>query len=153
MGNLPESRICPRAPFLDTGVDYAALTPSNFLIGRSIQSLPYPDTTTTPSNRLNHFQQLEQLKQHFWVRWSKEYVSQLQIRTKWKINQDNLSVDSMVLIRDDNLPPYKWRLGRIVALHRGDDGVVRVVSIKTTSGIIKRAVVKCCPLPIDSKEQ
>lgn len=54
----------------------------------------------------------------------------------------------MVLIQDDNLPPFKWRLGRVLSLHVGCDGVVRVALVKTQNGVIKRAVVKLCPLPL-----
>ncbi|KAJ8975635.1 hypothetical protein NQ317_015322 [Molorchus minor] len=36
--------------------------------------------------------------QHFWSRWAKEYVSQLQQRVKWKQNKSSLCVGSLVLI-------------------------------------------------------
>lgn len=140
----------PLTPLSTDPNDLEVLTPSHFLIGRSLQSIPYPNLEHTPTNRLSHFQHLERLKQQFWSRWSKEYISQLQERTKWKQNKGSVAVGSMVLIRDDNLPPYKWRLGRICEVHPGVDQIIRVVSIKTTSGVIKRAVTKICPLPIDT---
>lgn len=128
--------------------DLEVLTPAHFLIGKSLQQLPYEDLRETPSNRLSHYHQLERLKQHFWTRWSKEYITQLQERRKWRTKQDNIFLGCMVLIRDENLPPYKWHLGRVVALHPGKDNVVRVASVNTKSGVIKRAVQKLCPLPI-----
>jgi len=55
-----------------------------------------------------------------------------------------------VLLKDKDLPPLKWRTGRIVETHAGGDGYVRVVSIKTSTGVTKRAVNKICVLPIDT---
>ncbi|KAJ8944184.1 hypothetical protein NQ318_016164 [Aromia moschata] len=46
-----------------------------------------------------------------------------------------------------NSPPLRWKLGRITDVHPGADGVVRVVSIRTSSGTTKRAVRKVCLLP------
>lgn len=53
----------------------------------------------------------------------------------------------MVVIRDDNLPPNEWRLGRISKLYPGKDNLVRVADIFTTKGIISRPIVKLVLLP------
>ena len=42
----------------------------------------------------------------------------------------------------------RWRLGRIVAIHPGTDGIVRVVTIKTAQGEYKRSIKNLSPLPI-----
>lgn len=47
-----------------------------------------------------------------------------------------------MLIHDDNLPPGKWAMGRVIELHPGQDGYVRVVTLKTKNGILKRPVLK-----------
>ncbi|XP_070526964.1 uncharacterized protein [Cardiocondyla obscurior] len=39
---------------------------------------------------------------------------------------------------DSNAPPLKWKLGRILETHKGTNDKVRVVTIKTASGILKR---------------
>jgi hypothetical protein len=59
----------------------------------------------------------------------------------------------MVLINEDNLPPQQWLLGRIIQLHPGKDGITRVVSIKTTSGVLKRAVNRISILPMDNDHE
>lgn len=112
-------------------------------------SLPDPRVIDLPLNRLSRFQFLQSLQQHFWSRWAKEYISELQKRVKWKTAQEELKAGTMVLIRDDKLPPLRWNLGRIIEVHPGKDGVVRVATIKTKCGVIKRAFAKICPLPID----
>jgi hypothetical protein len=53
----------------------------------------------------------------------------------------------MVLINEDNLPPQQWLLGRIIQL------LTRVVSIKTTSGILKRAINRISILPMDNDNE
>ncbi|XP_046965871.1 uncharacterized protein LOC124534205 [Vanessa cardui] len=49
--------------------------------------------------------------------------------------------------REDNLPPLKWRMGRIVFVHPGPDGIVRVADVKTSNGVVRRSFSKICPLP------
>ncbi|KAJ8957412.1 hypothetical protein NQ318_004892, partial [Aromia moschata] len=88
-------------------------------------------------------------KKHIWDRWSKEYVNELQQRTKWKVHHDSLKLGSLVLVKEDNQPPMRWKLGRVEAIHAGRDGVVRVATLKTNSGFIKRSFAKICPLPVD----
>lgn len=67
---------------------------------------------------------------------------------KWNRISPSLQEGTLVLIADERYLSPKWPLGRIVQTHSGKDGQVRVVSIRTQSSIIKRPVVKICPLPI-----
>lgn len=55
----------------------------------------------------------------------------------------------LVLVKNDHLPQFKWRLGCISAIHPGSDGVARVALVKTADGELKRAVVNLAPLPLD----
>lgn len=64
-----------------------------------------------------------------------------------------MKIGHLVLIRDENLPPTQWKLGRIVKLIPGSDGLVRNVLIKTAKGEFKRPVQKICVLPVDSEEK
>nr|CAI5863527.1 unnamed protein product [Callosobruchus analis] len=166
MGEIPTDRLIPGRPFLTiesilnsrplTPIscdpkDYSALTPSHFLISDTMLAIPerYPEDTT-PVNRLKMYERLQAITSHFWRRWSKEYLTTLQQRTKWRRNQSSrLKVGDLVVLREDDLPVQQWRLGRVCELHPGKDGVVRVVSVKTSSGVTKRGVVKVCALPID----
>lgn len=49
----------------------------------------------------------------------------------------------MVMIKDE------WKIARIVELHPGEDGIVQTVTIKTVTGIYKRALKNLYPLPIE----
>lgn len=133
--------------------DLVALTPAHFLIGRPMTSPPCEDLTSAEPSRLRRYERLEQIRQHYWQRWSKDYISQLQTRTKWQTQSQDIVLNSLVLIKDDNLPPLKWRLGRVVALFTGNDGVSRVADIRTATGLIRRAFSKICPLPLQPEEE
>ena len=126
--------------------DYDVLTPGHFLIRKPLNAIPEGDLTSIKTNRLSRWQRSEQIVQHFWKRWSVEYLSTLQQRFKWTAKRTDLQVGDLVLIRDDNLPPNKWRLGRITQVHPGADSLVRVVTVKTMDGELKRPIVKLCPI-------
>jgi len=49
----------------------------------------------------------------------------------------------------DQSPPMTWRLGRIVDVTSGHDGVVRIVKLNTATGELTRPVVKLGKLPMD----
>ena len=46
----------------------------------------------------------------------------------------DLKVGELVLVGDDDAQHGKWPLGRIEKVMPGDDGVVRVVDVKTKDG-------------------
>lgn len=141
----------PMYPLSNDPNDFLPLTPAHFLIGDTFTSVPSPPLLDVRENLLNKYQRLQQLVQHFWSRWAKEYVSTLQTRSKWKqTSQQVLKPGLLVLIKDDGLPPSKWCIGRITETHPGPDNIVRVVSIKNRSGVFKRPVVKICVLPLQN---
>lgn len=136
----------PLAPLTDDPNDLSALTPGHFLTLDSL--LAAPTKPTEQLNVHNRWQQLQALVQHFWQRWSTEYLAQLQTRPKWTQPQANLKIGELVLIRDERLPPSQWLMGRVLELHPGQDEHVRVVSLKTKNGQLKRPIIKLCRLPI-----
>nr|XP_033325360.1 uncharacterized protein LOC117219916 [Megalopta genalis] len=139
----------PLHPLSSDPSDLNPLTPGHFLVGEALTTLPHADLTDIRQNRLNRFQLLQQTVQHFWRRWQRDYLHNLQQRHKWKQGHGNpLKVGDMALIKEDNLPPLKWALGRVVELHPGQDGICRVFTIRTTRGMLKRPASKICMLPI-----
>lgn len=117
--------------------DHRALTPNHFLLGGPSQISPEPDVTNVPDHRLQKWMLLQKLMQGFWQRWRKEYLSSIQRRQKWLKNRANISIGSLVVLMEDNVPPRSWRL-------------VRIQAIRTSSGsVMKRPLTKLCPLPYE----
>jgi hypothetical protein len=131
--------------------DLEALTPGHFLIGAPLTAPYESQVTDRNTNGLTRWQRITQLQQHFWKRWQEEYLSQLQTCPRGQQHQHpNVDVGALVVLIEDNLSPLQWRLGRVVHVHPGSDGVVRVVSVKTVSGTYKRAVKKLCIIPTEA---
>ena len=57
----------------------------------------------------------------------------------------------MVIIKEDNTPPSKWIIGRIMEVFYGKNNKVRVCTVKTKDGIFKRSVTKLCILSMKNK--
>lgn len=93
------------------------------------------------------------MRQTLWNRWQTEYLQELQKRKKWQIQGEPIELNTMVLMMEDNTPPLHWPLGRVVELHPGRDGKVRVVQVRTSTGIYKRAVRKLCQLPFTDEDE
>ncbi|XP_048477571.1 uncharacterized protein LOC125488609 [Plutella xylostella] len=176
MGNLPRSRVTPAPPFLTTGIDYAGPFAVRDKRGRGYRSYKcYIAIFICFSTKAIHLELvsgletqlflsalrrftsrrgipktiLQQIQCDFWRRWSRDYIGLLQERTKWRSCKGaGLDVGTIVLIKDDRLPPCQWRLGRIVGCCPGRDGITRVAEMRTARGIIKRAFNNICPLPI-----
>ncbi|KAG7300876.1 hypothetical protein JYU34_015217 [Plutella xylostella] len=137
-GILNSKPLCP-IPNSNTD-EITCLTPAHFLIGRTANSLPDYDYKDVPINRLTLYQQLQQLQQNFWTSWSRDYIGLLQERTRWRSSKGPALLEgTVVLVREERLPPCQWRLGRIVSCCQGRDGVARVAEIQTARGIIKRS--------------
>ena len=140
--------------------DPGPLTPGHFLIGQPMTTLPEPDVTNLKDNTLDKWLRVRALFQKIWKRWSTEYLNELQKRSKWTDNKENIKTGQVVLMKDDNLPPLKWKMGRIVQAIKGQDGKVRKVQVRTSDinpdtnkkaiREFEIAIAKVCPLNIDS---
>ncbi|GJQ71879.1 hypothetical protein Trydic_g2992 [Trypoxylus dichotomus] len=91
--------------------------------------------------------------QHFWRRWNKEYISELQHRGRWKRSQEQLQEGVLALGTDDYTPPNDCKLGSVLSLTKGCDGVARLVTIKTRNVMTPRNSSKICPLPIEATSE
>jgi len=137
----------PLTPLSTDPHDLESLTPGHFLVGQPLLTIP-PRTIDAPTRSIrDRWKLLEQCHQAFWRRWSTEYLQTLHERTKWTDTQPNVQLNTMVTIRDTTAPPLEWRLGRVIELLPGLDGVVRVVRVRTSRGIVTRPVSKIVVLP------
>ncbi|KAL9873081.1 uncharacterized protein ACN427_014056 [Glossina fuscipes fuscipes] len=133
--------------------DEPALTPGHFIIGSALKTILDPDLRDV--NNVSHlrcYQRLQYYLQQFWDRWSNDYLQTLQNRTKWTKGRMSLAVGDDFVVEKDNLPPQKWRLGRDTEIHSGNDGVVRIITVKTSSSEIPRTSTKVRRLPVERTE-
>ncbi|XP_029157227.1 uncharacterized protein LOC114929730 [Nylanderia fulva] len=138
------------APLNDSVDDYEPLTPGHFLIGSALTAVPEPSVLNLRENRLSRWQLVRQISERFWKLWLDDYVNTLQQRVKWKRPaKTEIRVGQLVLLRNPLLPPCKWELARVLRCHTGQDGLTRVVTVKTAASEYKRPINKLCLLPID----
>ena len=69
--------------------------------------------------------------------------------SKWLNPSRNLRAGDIVVLREDNTTPMKWPIARVIEAHAGGDGLVRVVTVKTSTGTYRRPVVKIVLLLTD----
>ncbi|VVC31119.1 Ribonuclease H-like domain [Cinara cedri] len=97
---------------------------------------------------LRRWKHVQHMLQTFWRRWHAEYLPQCQIKGKWLTRKRQLEMDDVVIVKDECTPPTKWKLGRVINLHPGSDGYVRVATVRLASGAeMRRPVAKLCVLP------
>ena len=78
-----------------------------------------PSTVTDPSECYSKrcWRHGKYLSDHFWKRWSNEYLRLIMGREKWFKRKPNFRIDDVVLIIDDLIPQSQLRIGRIIATH------------------------------------
>ncbi|XP_053969571.1 uncharacterized protein LOC128871659 [Anastrepha ludens] len=138
----------PLSPLSSYPNDFEALTAGHFLVGSSLRALPESSLEERNISNLDRYDMITAIKQRFWRRWSSDYVNELRSRVKWTTPTPNLAEGTLVIIHDDNLPPQRWKLGRVESTVRGRDGHVRVVRLRTTNGSCCRPVHKLAILPV-----
>ncbi|GFY51510.1 uncharacterized protein TNIN_295631, partial [Trichonephila inaurata madagascariensis] len=81
--------------------------------------------------QLSEWSLIQRLRDTFWARWSSQYLDKLQRRTKWTDVKENLKEGQLVLLKNASQIPMKWTLARVIKIQPGEDGLVRVVDVKT----------------------
>ena len=153
-------------PYSDIN-DGPPLTPSHFLCGYRLMSLPsphepsqekYPDHTPTESSKeilTSKARYHARLIDRFWSIWRREYLTDLRefhsryIKGKRVSKESNITVGDIVLVHD-NLPRYQWRLATVTrVIPSSKDGLVRAASLRVSNGNeIRRPIEKLYPLEI-----
>ena len=105
------------------------LTPGHFLVGRALHAYPETSINDDPS-LLRKWNLCQALTQHFWKRWSSEYLHLLQKSGKWHKVNPNLQVGDLVLMTDGNSFATQWTMGKVVATYQGKDQLVRAADVQ-----------------------
>lgn len=141
----------PLQAITDDPEDYAALTPGHFLVGSALNAVPEPSLADVQTSRLSRWQLVQQMRDHFWDRWAKEYLHTLMHRPKWCRVDEEMQPGRLCLVRNELMPPSRWPLARIERVHPGADGQVRVVDLRTATSNLTRPVAKLVLLPASAR--
>ncbi|XP_029162274.1 uncharacterized protein LOC114933870 [Nylanderia fulva] len=148
---LTEVKAClnsrPLEALTDDPDDLRALTPKHFLVGSPLLAIPEPSLLDASANRLNRWRLLQQMRDHLWQRWTREYLQHLSPRPKWWATRGAILEGQLCLVKGENTPPCRWPLARITRVQPGMNGEIRVVDVRTSVGELTRPVVKIVPLP------
>lgn len=136
----------PLSPTSENPMDLVPLTPGHFIRGGLLLSSPEPPQTEQSLSLMNRWKNLKILHHQFSIRWKEEYLKELHKRYKWKNPQRDIQIGDLVIVRNEQLPPNEWRLGRVLKVYHGSDRRTRVADIRTQRGIISRPIVKLCVL-------
>ncbi|VDP62934.1 unnamed protein product [Heligmosomoides polygyrus] len=99
------------------------------------------------------------LTEKFWTIWQKEYLCNLRESHKWHMDSkcsgsSAPTIDTVVLLADDNQPRNSWKMGRISPLKTSRDNAVGEAEVTLSNGhILRRPVSLLVPLEIDDSLQ
>lgn len=139
----------PLTPISDDPNDFKVLTPANFLVGEWYSTFPDAEGNKCYQGMREHWKSVQSNFEAFWKRWSEEYLTELQKRYKWNKSFENIQPGTLVLLKEDNLPPLSWKRGRVIRTIMGSDGLCRMVDVRTSNGETKRSVHNVCPFPTE----
>jgi len=145
--------------------DIGPITPAHLLHGRPIVSLPHynvlDDELDDPSyndtadlRRSVKAQAL--LLSHFWSRWKMEYLIALhEFHCTTGSNIQKVKVQGVgdVLLIHNDTPRMQWKLAIIEGLNKGEDGLIRLANVRTSTGQTNQPIAKLYPLEVTAAEQ
>ena len=121
----------PLMPITSHNIDgFFTLTPGHFLFLDSPRAYPEDPAMPEEPRLLQRWEKCQSVTRHLWSRWNREYLHMLQARTKWQHTRANLQVDDIVIFKPVSEFPCRWPIAKIIAVHPGDDGLVRVATIQ-----------------------
>ena len=137
--NIANSR--PLTPNSDDLKYLEAITPNHLLKLETTHVVPVAGLTEKDQLR-RRWIKVQVVAEMFWSRWTKKYLSHLQLRHKKIEKKRNLKPGDLVLIAESFVPRGQWPKGRVVKVFPGKDGLVRTVELRTMTGSYIRSVTK-----------
>ena len=139
--------------------DPEPLTPAHLLYGRRIVPLPYHNTEKDEVDDPDYEDECAVIRRakvqalmlkNFWTRWRSEYLTSLREFHKTTGNNiQQVKAGDVVLVHDDT-PRVNWKYAVIESVIKGNDGLIRAVNIRTSTGKTTRPITKLYPLEVTS---
>ena len=131
------------------------LTPNALLTGKTKLVLPPPGKFQNEDVYCRRqWRRVQHLSNQFWNHWKKEYLQNLQTRSKWTGLRRNFRVGDVVLMIDMDKVRNQWPMARVMRVNEDDQGLVRSVTVRTSSdSILDRPINKLILLVETSEEE
>ena len=129
----------PLWPHNDGNIDEPPITCNDLLRPRGLIRQPIEFNKGSPRSR---FEYIQKVVEEWWKIWLRNFVPNLQARSKWWKIRESVKVGDIVLVIDPNTQRGKWKMGIIIKTFPGNDNLVRSVQVKTSSGIYERLITK-----------
>lgn len=126
-----------------------ALTPNDFLLQSSNgqkERWEFPEKLLRKQWKVS-----QELANHFWTRWVREYAPTILKRPKWFKDEHPLVVGDVVVILDEKLARNEWVKGLVIETLPGKDGKIRTVKLRTENGVRTRSVSNLVRLDVNEK--
>ncbi len=136
----------PMSPMSSNPNDDAPQSPGRFLIGSQLTALP-ENSSLKEISSAKRFELVKTISEHFWKRWQKEYLSNLQPLSKWQEAVDAPQPWDVVYIMEDNVPTLHWLRARIEEMFYGNDKIARVAKVFNGKSSFIRPLSKLRALP------
>jgi hypothetical protein len=135
--------------------DEDPITPNHLLLLRDQQcSLPPGIFQREDQYQRRRWRLVQYLTDQFWNKWRRDYLSELQKRSKWQTKKENLKPNDLVLMIDPVAPRNEWMIARVVQTYPGEDDLVRSVEVLARNGQkYTRPVQKLCLLESSLDDQ
>lgn len=151
VAHLVNQRLIGRIP--NDPDDGSYLCPNDVLLGRASSEVPQGPFKETKNPR-HRVEFVQKIVDSFWRRWSRDVFPSLVPRKKWSVERQNVRVDDVVMVADNNAVRGKWNMGRIIEVYPGQDGKVRNVKLKTSTGEYSRPITKIAVIyPAEGHEE
>ena len=135
----------------DDPEDPTALLPNHFLPGRGNASAPFMQSSECYHDMRKSFKTAQIYAQMIWKRWTRENLPQWNQRSKWsKKHVRKLKEGELVWLLDDSLKRCEYKLGQLIEIYIGNNGVVRSARVEMAHGELDRPVVKLAPVFYDN---
>ena len=121
------------------------LTPSHLVCGKRVLTIPSGAKVAVVDLR-QRFGHLRNLMENSKKRWLKEYLTELRVFHKKKGKYKVPKVDDLVVIKDDNIKRQNWKVGRILRIIEGRNGIVRGAWVRTGGSELRRPLELLYPL-------
>jgi hypothetical protein len=142
----------PLTVMSDDPKDEQVLTPNHFLIGHMGGELAPESVDSVAFNPRKRWRRIQELIRQTWKRWMREYITSIGARSKWFEKKENFKEGDIVLVIDPEASRRDWKIGRIVDVYPGSDGLVRVVDVKVGDSTYRRSISRIAQLELEDNK-